>query len=47
MFEGPAQGCPMRLELTDDTESARQSDSGGVAGASGGNQRTLQRSENC
>jgi hypothetical protein len=44
MFEGPARGRPMPLELTDDTENARQSGSSGVE-ASGGNQRTLQRSE--
>jgi hypothetical protein len=44
MFEGPAQGRLMPLELTDDTENTRQSGSGGVE-ASGGNQHTLQWSE--
>ena len=50
MFAGPAQGRPMRLELTGDTENAHSSGvaGSGVAGASGGSQHQhqLQWSEN-
>ena len=50
MFAGPAQGRPMRLELTGDTENAHSSGvaGSGIAGASGGSQHQcqLQRSEN-